>query len=71
MNRRNATRPGWRIGSLGKTTRRIGYALGSAILAAIFMGLFAPYPLAWNSLGYWLFVGAIFCLGLAFYGRID
>jgi len=71
MNRPSATRLDWRIGSLAKTTRRIGYALGSAFIAAFFMGLFAGYPFAWNSLGYWLFVGAVFCLALVFYGQID
>jgi hypothetical protein len=39
--------------------------------SSCFFALFATGPLAWNTIGYWLFVGAVFCLAFALYGRID
>lgn len=56
---------------LAGAARRIGYAVASATTAAVFMGIFTKSPMAWNSIGYWLFVSAVFCLAIPLYGRID
>ncbi len=51
--------------------KRIASSVASAALAALFMGLFAGRPMAFGSVGYWLFVMAVFVLAFAFYGQVD
>jgi hypothetical protein len=51
--------------------KRIGGSTLSAAIAAVFMGLFAGRPMAFGSVGYWLFVVAVFALAFTFYGHVD
>jgi hypothetical protein len=49
----------------------MGCGAASATGAAVFFGLFGSAWLTWNTVGYWLFVAAVFCLAVGLYGYID
>ena len=51
--------------------KRMGCGAASATGAAVFFGLFGSAWLTWNTVGYWLFVAAVFCLAVGLYGYID
>jgi hypothetical protein len=50
---------------------RAGWGFGSAVCAAIFLGVFASGALAWNTAGYWLFVLSTGILSFAMCKMID
>ncbi|MGH8640123.1 MAG: hypothetical protein ACRET6_00350, partial [Burkholderiales bacterium] len=50
---------------------RIGWATGSALAAGLFFGFLGTGALAWNTIGYWIFVAAVFCLSFAICKLID
>jgi len=50
---------------------RLGWAAGTAVCGAVFFGLFGSGALAWNTWGYWTFVGATACLSFAICKYID
>jgi hypothetical protein len=57
--------------SLSDVKSRTLSGVVSAIAAAVFLGLFASAPLAFGSIGYWLFIVGVFCLAFALHGSID
>jgi len=50
---------------------RLGWATGSAVTAGLLFGFFGTAWLTWNTVGYWLFVAAVFCIGFAISALID
>jgi uncharacterized membrane protein YdcZ (DUF606 family) len=54
-----------------RNVRRLGSSIVSALLAAIFLGLFANPPFEWNTVGYWAFVAGVFGVAFVVYGQID
>ncbi|MCL4682981.1 MAG: hypothetical protein KJZ92_17165 [Rhodocyclaceae bacterium] len=57
--------------SLSDAKPRVLSGVASAVAAAVFLGLFASAPLAFGSIGYWLFIVGVFCLAFALHGRVD
>jgi len=54
-----------------QNAQRVGSSIASAVVAAIFLGLFAKPPFEWNTVGYWAFVAGVFRVAFVVYGRID
>ena len=47
------------------------WGIGSAAAAGILLGIAGNGALAWNTVGYWLFMVAVFCLAVSLYDEID